>query len=248
MASPSFGLGLVHGRRGEESWGLREALRAQAQFGAFLHMTHDQHNSKACESTKADSSPGGTPKGPRDELRKQPGWLDMPHPRVSPGQKLLGALQNSVQHPPELLWLSRDPQPWNHLHEPSPPPLSASSQATQRKAIPASLCFFFSLCLLFPLSSTHRFHTLPSAAPTSAHHPPLTLVFWVPGPRWNMEPCHGVTRVPTPLWWTRIKGIIKINLLNSRYFPLCAVPRELEELAAGNTKMSWIVYKTKEIH
>lgn len=50
------------GRNGEESWELRGALRAQ--FGAFfLHMTHDAHSSKGCESTKADSSPNsrGTP-------------------------------------------------------------------------------------------------------------------------------------------------------------------------------------------
>lgn len=90
-----------HGRSGEESWELRGALRAHALFGAFLHMIHHQHNSKACESTKAEPSPRGTPKFLRDELRKQPGWLEMPHPCVSPGQELLGALQNSIQHPPE---------------------------------------------------------------------------------------------------------------------------------------------------
>lgn len=165
-------VGSVHGRSGEGSWGLRETLGAQAQFGAVLEMTHDQHNSKACGSTRADSSPGGTAKGHRDELRKHPGCLDMPQPCVSPSQELLGALQNSVQHPPELLWLSRDPQPRNHLHEPSPPPLSAFSQGKQRKAIPASLCFFFSLFSLSPQQHSQVSH---SPVPPQQLPPLLTI-------------------------------------------------------------------------
>lgn len=76
-------------------------------------------------------------------------------PLHQPGQELLEEMQNLVQHLPELPWLNRgtrSPHPaapkvlWgnlNHLHHLPHPPVIQHMQ--QRKAIPASLCLFFSL-------------------------------------------------------------------------------------------------------
>lgn len=89
MASPSFGPG-NHGRSGEESWGLREALRAQAQFGGFFAHDRISTTPRPVKAQKLIPHPGGTPKCHKDELRKQPGWLDMPYTC----QELLGALQS----------------------------------------------------------------------------------------------------------------------------------------------------------
>lgn len=170
-------------------------------------------------------------------------------------QELLGTLQNSVQHQAELLWLSRDPQPtllhprcWGE-HEPSPPPPQPAVKQHQGKPFLPPL--LFSLCLLCPLSCTHRLQALLltlSLLSNSHLCSPSTPHICILGP-WNSAApgtlpwCHPCPlqgdghRDVTPLWWTRIKGIIKINLLNRRYFPFCAVPRELGGLAAGIQKV-----------
>lgn len=161
----------------------------------------------------------------RDELRNQPGWLDMPHPSVSPARscwgpckiKILSSIQQGCCAEQGPSALTAAPECWGE-HEPSPPPLPASSK--QHRAKPPCLPLLFSLCLLFPL----RFHPC----------------IWGP---WSSLPwCHPVpSKVmhagdATPVWGTRIQGIIKINLLNRRYFPLCAVPGELGGTSSTNTK------------
>lgn len=211
--SPSFGLDLAATGEIEERGGraavprepaaLRKPLTAQACFGPFLQMTHNQQNSKDSESSvRAVPLLGchGNSPVPQERAQKEPGQTDTPHHTTAAAPP--GAAAGNAEIGPAFgradMAEQEDSQPPScctqaavREYKPSPPPPAASGQTTRAAKKSHScgpLLFPLCLCLLFSLSSTHRSlsstatHPAPSSASFCSPFTSIHLAFGVLGP------------------------------------------------------------------